>query len=129
LSIYEQMDLPAHARRLGERLHASLAPLAAHPLVGEIRGKGFIAGIELVRNRDTREAFDPAQGVGAQVEQATRERGLIVRNMGDVIALSPPYVLDEAQVEWMARTLGAALDAVAARDPWKTPAAARKEAA
>ncbi|MGQ2992966.1 aminotransferase [Variovorax sp.] len=129
LSIYEQMDLPAHARRLGERLHASLAPLAAHPLVGEIRGRGFIAGIELVRNRDTREAFDPTQGVGAQVEQATRERGLIVRNMGDVIALSPPYVLDEAQVEWMARTLGAALDEVAARDPWKAPAAARKEAA
>lgn len=118
LAIYRDMELPTHARGLAALLHQSLAGLQAHPLVGEVRGRGYLAGVELVADRATRRPFDPAAGIGAQVELAARQRGLIVRNMGDVIALSPPYILDEGQLRWIGATLREALDDVAARDPW-----------
>jgi 4-aminobutyrate---pyruvate transaminase len=119
ISIYESMDLPRLSARLGQSLHSGLAEVAAHRLVGEVRGRGFIAGIELVRDKETREAFDHGLAVGALVEQATRARGLIVRNMGDVIALSPPYILEEAHIDTIVTTLRDALDEVAASNPWK----------
>jgi 4-aminobutyrate---pyruvate transaminase len=114
LTIYEEMDLPARSRSLGEVLHRELGSVANHSLVGEVRGTGFIAGIELVAHKLSRRPFEAGLAIGAQVERATRSRGLIVRNMGDVIALSPPYILDEAQVVGMVATLKLALDDVAA---------------
>lgn len=116
LAIYEEMDLPTRSRHLGEVLHRELGRLSDHPLVGDIRGTGFIAGIELVADKVGRTPFDATLGMGAQVERATRSHGLIVRSMGDVIALSPPYILDDAQVVDMVATLKLALDDVVARN-------------
>jgi 4-aminobutyrate---pyruvate transaminase len=113
LAIYEDMDLPSRARQLGDLLHRELAALRAHPLVGDVRGIGFIAGIELVADKASRQPFAAEMAIGAQVERATRAHGLIVRAMGDVIALSPPYIMDDAQVVEMVATLARALDDVA----------------
>jgi 4-aminobutyrate--pyruvate transaminase len=90
-----------------------LDDLKSHPLVGDIRGAGFLAGIELA-NKRTRQPLPSQLAIGAQVERATRSHGLIVRNMGDVIALSPPYIMSESQVLEMVATLATALDDVAA---------------
>ena len=119
LTMYEEMGIPQVAARMGDVLHRELAALREHPLVGEVRGHGFIAGIELVRDRATRASFPAAAGVGTQVEHETRKRGLIVRNMGDVIALSPPFILTDEQIAWMVATLRQALDSVATRNPWQ----------
>lgn len=115
LAIYEEMDLPVRAKELGDVLHRELRALTSHGLVGEVRGTGFIAGIELVADKRTAEPFDSRLAVGAQVERATRSHGLIVRSMGDVIALSPPYIMDESQIVGMVATLKLALDDVADR--------------
>ena len=112
LAIYDEMQLPARTRQLGAYLHERLAPLREHPLVGEIRGIGLVAGIELVADKVRRAPFDSAVAIGAQVERAARERGLIVRNMGDAIALSPPFIIEPEQIDELVARLTQALDEV-----------------
>ncbi|OWJ93164.1 aspartate aminotransferase family protein [Pseudomonas sp. A46] len=113
LDIYQEMRLPERTRQLGAYMHAQLAPLLDHPLVGEIRGIGLVAGIELVADKVLRSSFDSTIAIGAQVERATRERGLIVRNMGDAIALSPPFIIEPEQIRELVERLIGALDEVA----------------
>jgi len=113
LTIYEEMNLPQRTRRLGKFLHDQLEPLAQHSLVGEIRGIGLIAGIELVIDKKSRTSFPANVAIGAQVELATRKRGLIVRNMGDSIALCPPFIIEEEDIIELVSRLTRALDEVA----------------
>lgn len=66
---------------------------ADHPLVGEVRGVGLMAGIELVKHKPTKESFDAKLGVGAAFMKSGAEHGLIVCAIGDTVALSPPLVI------------------------------------
>src|SRR6185369_15201479 len=113
LRVYRAMDLPAVALRLGGHLARRLDRLREHPLVGDIRTLGFLAGIELMADGERRVAFPPEWKVGAMVERRTREHGLIVRNLGDVIAICPPYIVSEAEIDQLVEALGRALDDVA----------------
>jgi L-2,4-diaminobutyrate transaminase len=95
-------DLVGNASRTGAYLQASLRDcLAAHPLVGEIRGLGLMAGIELVADCATRRPFDPALKVAHQVAARCLDDGLIVRALpvGHVIALSPPLCITREEVD------------------------------
>ncbi|WP_256347624.1 aminotransferase [Pseudomonas gingeri] len=113
LTIYQEMDLPQHTREMGRVLHQQLAPLLQHPLIGEIRGIGLVAGLELVADQHTRASFAASVNIGAQVERATREQGLIVRNMGDSIALAPPFIIEAEEIVELVARLTRALDVVA----------------
>ena len=110
--IYEEMDVVACTRQLGGRLQHVLERLSGHPMVGDVSAVGFIAGIELMRDRETRTAFDPALKIADRVLEASRKRGLIHRNMGDRIAFAPPYVTTEDEIEEIALRLHGALDEV-----------------
>jgi 4-aminobutyrate--pyruvate transaminase len=115
LRIYGEMDVVGRARRLGAHLETALrAALQSHPLVGETRSAGFLAGIELVADRATRRSFDPALRVGARVEERCRAHGVMIRNMGDVLAICPPYILEPSDVDFIVAGLRGALDDVAA---------------
>jgi 4-aminobutyrate--pyruvate transaminase len=113
LTIYQEMNLPQRNQEMGRLLHQQLAPLLQHPLIGEIRGVGLVAGLELVADKASRASFPAALAIGAQVERATREQGLIVRNMGDSIALSPPFIIEAEEIVELVARLTRALDAVA----------------
>lgn len=60
------------------------------PHVGEVRQKGFMVGIELVRNKETREEYEFGEKIGIRVTYEARRRGLIIRPLGNVIVLMPP---------------------------------------
>ena len=111
LRIYEEDGLIDHAAKLGERLGAGLKKLAAHPLVGEVRGAGLMWGVELVRSKQTREAFPATQKFGLGVQNHAFERGLVVRALGDSLVFAPPLIINEAQVDEMLKRFAAALDA------------------
>jgi 4-aminobutyrate--pyruvate transaminase len=98
LEIMEEQDLFAHASDMGEILQQRLGEFTNHPLVGEVRGKGLLAGVELVKEKDPRVPFAPSQGVAAYCASACQEAGLIVRNMGDTIAFCPPLIISADQV-------------------------------
>jgi len=72
------------------RLSRLLKPLLRLPHVGDIRQQGFMAGIELVRDRATREAYPLEARVGHRVAQEARKRGLLLRPLGHIIVLMPP---------------------------------------
>jgi adenosylmethionine-8-amino-7-oxononanoate aminotransferase len=72
---------------LGERLHADFSPLAH---VADIRRWGFMVGVELMRDREKKIPYSPAEKVGLRVIQEARGRGVILRPLGNVIVLMPP---------------------------------------
>jgi len=111
--IYAEMDIVARAGRLGPVLQSTLGRLAAHPLVGDVRGVGLILGMELMRDGERRIPFDRALDVGARVEAAARRRGLLLRVVGDRLVFAPPLVIEAAEIEEVGRRLEQALDDVA----------------
>jgi adenosylmethionine-8-amino-7-oxononanoate aminotransferase len=67
--------------------------------VGDIRNIGLTAGIELVKDKDTKEPFEAGDRIGHKVVLNARERGVIIRPLGDVIVIMPPLVIDESTLE------------------------------
>ncbi len=70
--------------------------LADRPIVGEIRGTGLIAAVELVASREPLEAFDPSLRVGPRVAEACMSRGVITRALpeADTLSFSPPFIVE-----------------------------------
>jgi adenosylmethionine-8-amino-7-oxononanoate aminotransferase len=123
LRILHEERLIENADRVGGYLLRRLKGLLAHPLVGDVRGLGLMAGIELVRDRATKEPFPPELRISQQVLDESLARGLICYPLtgtvngvaGDHIKVSPPLILTESQAEELVSALTGALDAVAAR--------------
>jgi 4-aminobutyrate--pyruvate transaminase len=111
LKIYEEMDINARARRLGRRMLEGLQRFADHPLVGDVKGVGMIAGIELVNDKRSRAGYEPAGNAGKVVDRVGRENGLVLRAIGDRIAFAPPFVISEAEIDDMVTRMGRTLDA------------------
>jgi 4-aminobutyrate aminotransferase len=111
----ERDGLVENARRVGSYLHDRLLALKdRHPLVGDVRGLGMIQGVELVRNRDTRE---PASSEAAKVVYRAFELGLLVFYVGmfsNVLEITPPLILTEAQADEGVAILDQALSDVEA---------------
>ncbi len=110
LKIYEERDIVNHVRSVSPHFLNAFGALAEHPLVGEVRGVGLVLGMELVRDKATRETFDPAQKVGATVDRYCIEHGLITRAIGDRLALCPPLIITEAEIDEMVTAVSGALD-------------------
>ena len=94
--------------------------LGAHPHVGDIRGRGFFWGAELVAERTGKTPFDPARQLHAQVKKAAMARGLMVYPMGgtvdgrrgDHVLLAPPFIATRQDLQEIAARLAASIDAV-----------------
>ena len=100
LEIIEREGLVQNAAKVGAYLQESLRDaFADHPLVGEVRGAGLIAGIELVEDRDTKKPFDPSLAVARRLHELLMEEGLICRAVFDTLAFSPPLVLANEDVD------------------------------
>ncbi|CAM5789070.1 aspartate aminotransferase family protein [Castellaniella caeni] len=113
IAIIEERKLVDNAARVGAILQSKLRALADHPLVGEVRGMGLIAAVELVSNKDTRASFEPAGSVGAKVVKQAQDNGLILRGIKDSVAICPPLIISEAQVDDLVGCLKQSIDAVA----------------
>jgi len=81
--------LPVKIARLGEHL----ARIARHPQVGDVRQRGLIAGIELVRDRATGEPYPWAEQRGGRVCRHARQQGVLVRPLGNVVVIFPPLAI------------------------------------
>ena len=110
LKIYEERDIVGHVRRVAPRLQDGLRRLADHPLIGEVRGIGLVAAVELVKDKATKEPFDPAGTVGIYLSKQTQKHGLLVRALGDIIAFSPPLIMTGEEIDEMLARFGKALD-------------------
>ena len=117
LAILERDGLVEQAAKRGAYLRERLVErFGDHPMVGEVRGEGHIAAVELVRSRSPLEPFDPSLRVGARLARASRSHGVITRALpaADTIAFSPPFVVTETELDEMVDGTRRALDDVVA---------------
>lgn len=110
LKIIEQDRLVQHAAAMGQRLHAGLREFADHPLVGEVRGCGLIAAVELVGNRQTKAPHGSPGTLGRYLAGRAQEHDMITRAMGDAIAFCPPLISSEAEIDQLIQRFAYALD-------------------
>ena len=104
------------SRRLGERF-------GNHPFVGDVRGRGLFYGIEMVRDRGTKQPFDPRLKMHARIKREAMGRGLMVYPMGgtadgargDHVLIAPPFIIDAAEIDVIVDRIGEAIDAATAQ--------------
>ncbi|MEX1109827.1 MAG: aminotransferase, partial [Dongiaceae bacterium] len=110
LKIYEERDIVATVRRVAPTFEKRLRAYADHPMVGEVRSVGLIGAVELVRNKKTKEPFDPKLTVGLKTAGFCQRHGLITRAIMDSVAFCPPLIITDAQINEMFDRFGRALD-------------------
>ena len=113
IDIVENEDFVGQAQTKGKHLLVKLKEaLADHPHVGEVRGLGMMCGVELVKDKATKEMFDASDGIGAKVHAETVKRGMFSRVRGDCYCVAPPIVTSEATLDDIASILGDSVGAV-----------------
>lgn len=115
--------LVERCRVLGERFHARLQALRRLPGVGDVRGRGLLAGVELVADPATRAPFPRARKVAEAVADEALASGLVVwpnvgqagGGDGDLVCLAPPFVIGEAELDELVDRLAGAIRRTASR--------------
>lgn len=108
VEIIERENLVGHAATMGAYMKKRLQEeLGDSPIVGDIRAEGMIFGIELVKDRATKTAFDPGLKTAGKVQAQCYENALLVRSLPhrDVIAMSPPLTFSQENVEVLVSAL------------------------
>lgn len=106
IEIMKREDTLANVRKVGPYLQAQARRLMTHEIVGDVRGDHLMLGIELVRDRATKQGFAATDGAAHRVFEACRRRGVIIRPIVNMIVVSPPLTFSEQDVD----TVIAALD-------------------
>ncbi len=115
LKIYDETNIGQHVGEVGPYMQKRLRErFAGHELVGEVRGTGLIAGVELVADKATHKNFDPKLKVGARAAKLMEANGVIGRAMiNDLLGFCPPLIVTEAEVDEFVDGTGKALDELA----------------
>lgn len=106
LRIYQERNILEHVRGVSQEFARQIAALGQHELVGDARSRGLIGAIELRR----RDAETP---LGPEAVEHARAQGLILRSLGDVVAICPPLVSSDADIRELFRRLRSAIDSTA----------------
>ena len=128
LEILEREQLVERAAAMGRVLRDELERLASHPNVADIRGRGLLHAVELVRDRATKEPFPKETRLTSKVVAAGLAEDVFFYPGGtdparDVITLGPPFVITEAEIDRLVDVLGSAITSAVARAEGRTAAA------
>jgi adenosylmethionine-8-amino-7-oxononanoate aminotransferase len=120
LDILEREHLVERAAQMGRKLRARLSTLESHPHVADIRGRGLLLGVELVKDRSTLEPFPLEAHLTTKVVAAGLAHGSFFYPGGtdparDVITLGPPFIITDEDIEHLVTSLEAAIDSAVAR--------------
>jgi adenosylmethionine-8-amino-7-oxononanoate aminotransferase len=115
-------DLIVVSAHMGDYLLQKLESLRSLPSVGDVRGLGLMAGVELVAHKDSRRPFPRSQRIAERVQAAAMARGVIIYSGtaladgadGDAVLLGPPFIVTETQIDEVVAVLGRAIDEVTA---------------
>jgi adenosylmethionine-8-amino-7-oxononanoate aminotransferase len=120
LDYLESQKLFERVAPAGESLRAALAPLAAHPHVGDTRGIGLLQGMEFVKNKETREPFPKAENIAEKIQRAALEKNVLTYPTqgcvdgvnGDHLLLAPPFIITPGESAMIAAALQHAVSQV-----------------
>ncbi len=114
LKLIDSEKVVPHVAEVGPYLHEQMrAAVGEHPLVGEIRGTGLMLGVELVKDRATKESFPKEALVGRRLLKNLFGRGLISRALGDTLVFAPPLVIERRDIDELVSKFEAGLEAIA----------------
>ncbi|HEY2031942.1 MAG TPA: adenosylmethionine--8-amino-7-oxononanoate transaminase [Myxococcales bacterium] len=102
LKLFDEQSTLAHVRAMEARLSTALQPLLELPHVGDIRQRGLMVGIELVKDKKTKEEFSYGERMGHKVAIAGRKRELMLRPLGNVVVLMPPLSIAPSEIDFLA---------------------------
>jgi adenosylmethionine-8-amino-7-oxononanoate transaminase len=112
IELFATNDVLGNVNARSAELASMLARLSAHRFVGDVRQRGLMAGVELVADRAAKRPFDPRARVGAALCQRLRRHGVILRPLGDVIAIVPPLAIDAGRLRRIVDAIATELDAI-----------------
>ncbi|MGE8575081.1 MAG: aspartate aminotransferase family protein, partial [Burkholderia contaminans] len=99
LRIYDEDGVLDHVRSVIPHFQQRVADLADHPLVGEARGAGLLAAVELVADKATKTPFPPSEGVAAHAGERALAYGVITRALGDAFNFCPPLIITHDEID------------------------------
>jgi 4-aminobutyrate--pyruvate transaminase len=103
LAIYREMGVVQHVRERGKVLKNRLQTIGENSrIVGQVRGEGLMLAVEMVKNKETRQRFDPELKLGAEFDRKALANGLIIRPIDDIIALCPPFIISDDDINEIA---------------------------
>ena len=113
LRLYDEGGILANGQARAPRFEAGLRALLEHPLVGDARSRGLLGAIELVADKTTKRAFDPALGLADRVAEISYRNGLVFRCFGDnILGFAPALCYTEGELDLMFERLRKILDEV-----------------
>ena len=112
INIIEERDLVAKTREDGKIFLGGLHKLADHPIVGEVRGVGMIAAVELVTDKQSKTALENPGQLGTLGHKALQRNGVINRNTTDALAFCPPLIVQRAEIQTLLDALEKSLNEV-----------------
>lgn len=114
LDIFAHDDVIARNHALARAMGEATAHLADHPQVAEVRQHGMILAVEMVKDKTTREAFPWQERRGLRIYQHALQRGALLRPLGNVSYLMPPYVITKDQIRFLAQVMTEGIDLASA---------------
>jgi adenosylmethionine-8-amino-7-oxononanoate aminotransferase len=99
LRLFDEERTLSHVNAMAQRLAEGLAPVAKLKHVGEVRQRGLMVGIELVKDKKSKEEFPYGERVGHRICLAARRRELLLRPLGNVLVLMPPLSISPQEVD------------------------------
>jgi adenosylmethionine-8-amino-7-oxononanoate aminotransferase len=118
LEIFDEEQTLVHLRPKIARLAEHLARIAELPHVGDVRQCGLIAGIELVRDRATKEPYPWAQQRGMRVCDSARRSGVLLRPLGNVVVIMPPLAIGLAELDQICAAVERGIQEATAGTDW-----------
>lgn len=110
LDIFEREPVLERNRGLARHMGRALAPLQEHPHVAEVRQTGMIAAVELVQDKASRTPFPWQERRGLEIYRHGLQRGALLRPLGHVSYLMPPYVITEDEIDFLVEVMGEGID-------------------
>jgi len=120
LEIMDRENLVERVQEFGPILQTKLKKLQAHPNVADVRGRGFLYAVEIVKDKDSLEMFPAAAAVTFKTMEATLARGVFTYFGGtgtvrDIICIAPPFIIGEEEMDMIVAALDGAITEVCSR--------------
>jgi len=104
LDVLASENWMARNREVGHLMWMRMSELLSHPHVAEVRQQGMILAVEMMKNPSRRTPYPASERRGLRVYQHGLDKGVLLRPLGNVVYLMPPYVIESKEVELMTRT-------------------------
>ncbi len=110
LAIFREEPVLERNRELAARMHAAVAHLQEHPHVAEIRQRGMILAIEVMKDVARRQPWPFEERRGLRIYRLALERGALIRPLGTTVYFMPPYVIEPDEIDALARVATEGID-------------------